>query len=48
MLFEDIHQEKKDVLLANYVRQFVQHKQLQLKQRKEKMEVDVQLDMTSI
>ena len=48
MLFEDTHQEKNDVSPANYVKRSVQHKQLQLKRKKEKMEVDVQLDMTSI
>ena len=45
---EDILMEKKDVLLVNYVKQFVLHKQLQLSLQKGLMEVEKQLDMILI
>ena len=35
MLYEDIPMGRKDVLLVNYVKQFVLHKQLQLSQQKD-------------
>ena len=45
MLLEDIQMVKKDVLPANYVKLFVQHKQLQLSLLKELTEAEKQLDM---
>ena len=39
---------KKDVLLVNFVKQFVQHKLLLLSQQKDQMEVEKQLDMILI
>ena len=45
---EDIPTEKRDVLLVNYVKQFVLLKLLQLSLRRELMEAEKQLVMISI
>ena len=45
MLLEGTQMVRRGVLLANYVKQYVQHKQLKLKQSQDQMAADVQLSM---